>query len=431
MKINKPTTTLFMISCFLFITPAFLFAQEAMRIESGAMVTVGEGAELVIQGGITLDNGCLFSNTGTIRLNKNSRSGTSWIDNTVNPYDYGTGKVVLDGTGDHTLFSKNTFGRIEVDAPGHVTLGSDITTHKLYLVNGKVNTTPFYKVIILSNTSLGVEADPSNKEYTHSWINGNLRRYISPGLVNNYIFPVGDDAKACPVVMENLTADPLRNVTYMDASFGAKHATNAGLNVLESRYSYVSMNNGGVWNLIPDAQPVSGKYDALFYFNGFTGLSDNSFGTLTRPSTSSRESDCIVPAGTNLPGEGLPGRLVTPGYARRNNMKSFGQFGIGTYRDNGLTYSNSKPVKGLNERQASVLLYPNPAYEQFTLQIAGAGKSYDAVITDQNGKILRQLKLKNNNTINITGLAAGTYIIRIPDVFGKGESFSEKVIVIR
>ena len=39
--------------------------------------------------------------------------------------------------------------------------------------------------------------------------------------------------------------------------------------------------------------------------------------------------------------------------------------------------------------------------------------------------------MDNSNNINITGLSAGTYIIRIPDVFGQGESFAEKVVVIR
>ena len=94
-------------------------------------------------------------------------------------------------------------------------------------------------------------------------------------------------------------------------------------------------------------------------------------------------------------------------------------------------YTFIKAVKGMGETQVSVLLYPNPNNGQFAIRLDGVNKSFNAVITDMSGKTIKQLSLTNNNNINISGLSAGTYIIHIPNVFGEGESFTEKVVVIK
>lgn len=264
----------------------------------------------------------------------------------------------------------------------------------------------------------------------------------------------------------------------------------------------------------------SGAYDLLLYFNGFTGLSDNSFGILRRPNNSSNAAEWVVPPGSGLPANNQPGRIVSSGHARRNNINGFSQFGIGMlstplpvtlmgfdarrltkikvqvtwqtvmeqnnygfdierrldgepvfvnigfaptkapggnsndrldysftdangfsgvsyYRlkqidiGNQFTYTHIKAVKGMGNTQVSVMLYPNPNQGQFTIRLDGVNKTYDAVVTDMGGKVVRQLRLSNSNNVNISGLNAGTYIIRIPDVFGEGEGFTEKVMVIK
>jgi len=85
----------------------------------------------------------------------------------------------------------------------------------------------------------------------------------------------------------------------------------------------------------------------------------------------------------------------------------------------------------MGETQVSVLLFPNPNYGQFSIRLDGVNRSFDAYITDMSGKVVKQLRLTNNNSINISGLTSGTYLIKIPDVFGAGESFTEKVLVIK
>jgi Secretion system C-terminal sorting domain len=498
-----------------------LQAQDVVKIQNGAVVTVQSGAEVVVQGGVSLDNGSTVVNSGTIRLKQNGGAGAAdWTDATVTPYSYGAGKVIFNGTGGHFVNSRNTFGQVDVDAAGNVTLGGDLNTNKLYLISGKVNTTPAFKAIVLDNAQLAVDADPTNTNFANSWVNGNLRRYLSTATVNNYEFPVGDAAKVNRAVLTNLTASPLNNLNYIDASFGAKPGNDVGLIATENGSPYVAVNNGGVWYLTPDAVPSAGAYDALLYFNGFAGLSDNSFGILKRPTSSVLAVDWIKPAGSVLPANNQPGRTVAAGYARRNNITSFSQFGIGllsgvlpvtlmnfdakrlnkvkvlvnwqtvteqnnfgfdverrldgdpvfvkigfaptkaldgnstttldyNFTDaNGYsgvsyyrlkqidkdfrgTYTLIKAVRGMGDTQVSVLLYPNPNYGQFTIRLDGVTKTYDATITDMGGKLVKQLKLGNNNNVNITGLSAGTYIIRIPDVFGEGESFTEKVMIVK
>lgn len=515
---NRLIISSLVIACMMMDGP--LQAQDVMKVQNGGSITVQNGAELVIQGGVSLDNGSTLVNNGTIHLKQNGANGAAnWTDNTAAAYNYGTGKVVFNGTGGHILNSINTFERIDVDASGHLVLASDINANKWYLANGRINTSTF-KAIALGTSQLAVEAAAGNTNFSNSWVNGNLRRYISPAAVNNYIFPVGDAVKANRAIMDNLNADPLNNLTYIDAAFGPKPGNDVGLIASENGQGYITINNGGVWYLTPDDVPSSGKYDVLLYFNGFTGLTDNSFGILKRPNASSNAADWAIPAGSLLPVNNQPGRMVSSGYARRNNIGSFSQYGIGTfsaplpvtllsfdarrltkvkvqvnwetvmeqnnagfeverrldgepsfvrigfaptkaiagnsssridysYTDaNGFagisyyrlkqvdinsqfTYTHIKAVKGMGDTQVSVMLFPNPNYGQFTVRLDGVNRSYDAVITDMSGKLVRQLRLTNNNAVNITGLSAGTYLIRIPDVFGEGEAFAEKVMVIK
>ncbi|MBL0269047.1 MAG: T9SS type A sorting domain-containing protein [Chitinophagaceae bacterium] len=506
-----------------FLTTSLLFtlqAQDVMKVQNGASITVQNGADMIVLGGITLDNGSSLVNNGSITLKQNGASGAAnWTDNSATGYNHGTGKLVLNGNGGHYISSPNTFERIEVDASGHVTLGSNVQSNKWYLSNGKVNTSSF-AAIALASSQLAVEAAAGNSNFANSWFNGNLRRYINPALVNNYVFPVGDATKSNRVVMDNLTANPLNNLTYIDASFGPKPGNDVGLVAAENGQGYVSVNNGGVWYLTPDVSPGSGTYDLQLYFNGFTGINDNSFGILRRPNASSSATDWSIPAGSNLPANNQPGRIVSSGFARRNGIGGFSQFGIANlsgplpvtllsfdarrltkmnvvvnwetvteinnkgfeverrldgeagftrigftptkaiagnsssridysyadangfagvsyYRlkqvdiDNRFTYTHIKAVKGMGETQVSVMLYPNPNYGQFTIRLDGVNRAYDAVITDMGGKTVRQLRLTNTSSVNITGLSAGTYIIRIPDVFGEGQAFTEKVLVVK
>jgi Secretion system C-terminal sorting domain len=497
-------------------------AQEVMHIKNSAVVSIQNGALLTIAGGVTLENGSTLINNGTVTLLKNTAGGSSdWTDNSTTGYNYGTGMLVLNsnsGSNSHTLNSKNLFERITVNA-GAVSFASDIQANNWNLVNGPVNTGGF-KAIIANPSALALQADVSNTGFVNSWFNGNLRRFVSPATVNNYSFPLGSTSSSNVAVLDNLQASPLTGVTYLDASFGPKPGTDAGLIVTEGGIPYTSVNSGGVWYITPDAEPSSGKYDLLLYFNGFTGLSDNQFALLRRPNASSNAADWVIPAGSVLPTSGSAGRIVSSGYARRNGISEFSQFGIGitlkalpislvdfearrigaakvqldwetaseqnskgfgverrldretsfgttnfvasmavsgnsgtnlhyNYTDNNsyngisyyrlkqvdlddhFTYTVIRAVSGSSGAGVSVKMYPNPNRGQFVVRIDGTTKTYNAFVTDAAGKTVKMFTVTGNTDVPVYGLASGTYIIVVKDVFGNANSFAEKIIILK
>jgi hypothetical protein len=498
-----------------------IHAQEVMHIENGASLQLEAGAIIVLAGGVILENGSLLVNAGTIMLKSGTAVDANFIDNTGtgNFYQYGTGLVLFNGTGNHTLHTGNSFEQITMDCE-KLDLTTNITANKWYLVNGIINTGS-NTAIVPGTNQFSVVADATNLNFSNSWFNGNLRRFITPATVNTYQFPVGNSTRVNIARMDNLMATPLNNLTYVEASFAPKPGNDAGLVVNDIGTPYTIVNNGGVWHITPDAEPTSGKYDLILNFNGFTGLADNSFGIISRPNNSSNAAEWKLPPGSLLPQPGLPGRIVSSGFARRNNLSGFSQFGIAMalgalpvsltdFRANRITkelvdlswetaseqnnkgfaierradnelsftfkkfipsralngnstisveyqavdsngyhgvsyyrlkqididenyrYSMIRAVSGLNEARVTVKLYPNPNKGQFSIQVDGVTEPNLVHIINEAGQIIRELTItRQQNNITISGMSPGLYYIQIPDVFGRGKHFSEKVLIMK
>ncbi|MEP6747807.1 MAG: T9SS type A sorting domain-containing protein [Bacteroidota bacterium] len=493
-------------------------AQEVLKVQNGAAVTLEAGAEMIVLGDITLDNGSILSNSGTITLKQNGGSGTSnFFDNTATAYNYGSGKFVFNSPGGHLIYSNNIFGRIDVNT-ANIILNSTVTSNKWWLESGKVNT-GVYTAIVLGSAATDLEAGPSNTDFSNSWINGNLRRYINPAANDNYQFAVGVSSRHL-AAMENLNASPIAGVQYIDAWFGNKPGTDAGLAVTEDGAQYVAVNPGGVWHFVPDNAPSTGKFNLKLFFDGFFDLSDNSFAILQRPDLSSDAAAWKVPDGSSINPVNGAGRLLSDGYSLRNDVSVFGQFGIGqlfgalpvtltnfnakrlsklsvqlnwqtqteshnkgfgierrpenetsftqagfinsraingnsnisldyTFTDNnsyaGVTYyrlkqtdlddrayySLIKAVNGLNGNSVSVMLWPNPNKGQFSIKIDGNTDNREILVTDLQGKNIRRINITGNQQIDVYGLAAGTYVITIPNAMGLNENFKEKIVVLK
>ena len=312
----------------IFLLPATALCQELVRLQNGAGMTVQAGAAMTVQGGWHLEHGSSLTNQGSIIVQRYGPSGTAdWLDHTTTGYHHGTGTVVFNSTGIQQMSSANRFGTIEVNNGG-LTLNASATADNWILTNGLVQTGNF-SVIVASTGAGALSAAASNAGYVNSWIGGNLRRFVTPAVVNEYSFPVGSAVRLNLLQLTNLTSNPLTGISYLDARFGAKPGSDAGLAAAENGTSYISVNNGGVLYLSPDAVPTSGSYDLLLYFNGFTGLQDNRFGILRRPDASTNGADWQVPAGSSVAPTNGAGRKVMDGYARRNNITGFSQFGIG------------------------------------------------------------------------------------------------------
>jgi len=300
-------------------------SQEVLHLQNGAAIRVQSGVEVTLQGGITMDNGSALTNNGTMRLKNNSIANVSnWTDNSVAGALSGTGLVVFNGTSNQNFSGFTSFYTVQVNTSA-LTLNNNLTVSNLLnLISGKI-TTGANSVFLNNNAGSSLLNDATNAGYVNSWINGNLRRWVASN-TNTYDFPVGNSTRSnlLQFVNNNITGP-----TSLSASFGPKPGTDAGLNLTENGSYYVAVNNGGVWYLVPNAAVSSGTYALQVFFNGFSGLEDNKFGILRRPDASSSGSDWIIPPGSSLPANNSPGRKVSDGYARRNNISTFSQLGIG------------------------------------------------------------------------------------------------------
>ena len=317
---------IFFIKVFIFLN--FLSSsQEVLKIQNGGSLAIQNGAELVLQGGLTLDNGSSLVNNGTITLKNNAVFNTSnWTDNSILGALTGTGIVIFNSTSPQQFTGPTQFYTVYINTD-QLTINNDVSiTNLLRLIKGKINTTNF--VVALINTAASSLAnDPTNTGYANSWINGNLRRVIATN-TSSYDFPVGNSTRSnlLQFINNNITGP-----TNLTASFGPKPGTDAGLNVVENGNTYTAVNNGGVWKLLPNNAAIGGNYALQLYFNGFTGLADNRFGILRRPDASTNAADWIVPSGSLLEPLNGTGRKVSDGFARRYNISDFSQLGIGEF----------------------------------------------------------------------------------------------------
>ena len=311
----------------LLVVTIVINAQQVVYLQNGGSLTIQNGAELHLLGGITLDNGSSLTNNGNLFLKNNVLSNASnWTDNSILGALTGTGIVIFNSTSPQQFTGSTQFYTVYINT-NQLSLNNDLgISNLLRLIKGKINTTN-YVVALINNASSSLENDVTNNGYVNSWINGNLRRSIATN-TNSYDFPVGnsDRSNLLQFINNNITGPS--NLT---ASFGPKHGTDAGLNAVENGNTYTAVNSGGVWKLVPDNATTGGNYALELYFNGFTGLSDNSFGILRRPDASTNAADWIVPTGSLLEPLNGTGRKVSDGFARRYNISDFSQLGIGQF----------------------------------------------------------------------------------------------------
>jgi hypothetical protein len=399
---------IFFINAFLYVT-FFSFAQEAMKIQSGGSITIQSGVELVLQGGLTLDNGSSLLNNGSLSLQNNTIANSSnWTDNSIAGALTGTGIVIFNSTYPQQFTGPTQFYTVYINTD-QLLLNNDLSiSNLLHLIKGKINTGN-YVVALINSAAASLENDVTNTGYVNSWINGNFKRAITTN-TTNYDFPVGNSDRSNLLQFINNNIAGPSNLT---ASFGPKPGTDAGLNVTENGNVYTAVNNGGVWKLVPNAAATGGNYALHLYFNGFTGLSDNNFGILRRPDASSNAADWIVPTGSLLEPVNGTGRKVSDGFARRFNISDFSQVGIGEF-----TASNTCTITGASQVCIGSInnIYSAPAgMTTYFWTVTGAGFASS----------------NTGQTVNITvPNAAGTFTINLTTTLNDVPSQCSKTVTI-
>jgi hypothetical protein len=372
-------------------------AQDVL-VGAGASITVGKNAGFYIEGGVLLENNGMLYNEGVIVLTKNNNNKADFIDNTATAYNYGTGRFIFSGNGVQNIKTKSQFGIVEVDNKG-LNLLSNVSSDKWNLKNGTVNTGAYYAIAAASQRDW-FSADGGNKRFSNSWINGNLRQYISPANINNYVLPVGDANRVKVCEIDNLTRNPLTGVKYIDVSFARPTGWNNDVKATENGMKYNSVNSAGMWNMMPDAKPSAGSFDLKLSVSDFAGLWDNRFGLLNRS-----DAGWTIPAGSSLPTDGSFGRTVAGGFALRNNIHVFNQFAIASM--------DALPADAV----AFYKVYPDPVTDnEFFIQV----KNYELIgfkMFASDGKEINVSSiLQKNGLIKVSlpsSFAKGNYVVQL------------------
>jgi len=374
------------------------------------ITAVGQSRNLTINSGASLT----VSSGGLIQLNGSFvQSGTFTS----------AGKVAFLSGGAITSDGFVTQD-LEINLTGEVTLNGNVT------VNGNLNlgkgsaVTGSYEVHVTNDKPEAIVSISGNTNFKNGWIAGNLRRNIK-SVDSIYHFPVGSIAGGnnAEFITHNVTG-----VNSILAHFKPKPGNDVGLNVVETATSnpYGSVSNGGVWFLEPNGTISSGNFDLKLWFHNqstfTTGMVNNAFSILNRPTSSALASDWVKPATNSVYVAGN----VSAGHVQRNGINAMGQFGIGL-----TLYPVSVKSTASN---GTVNILPNPFNAEFAVNMNIQKAAQVTVnVYDQAGRLVVQQnagKLSGNNTlkVNAGNLSEGTYTVVVK---GDGQTLhTEKMIKI-
>lgn len=227
--------------------------------------------------------------------------------------------------------SLNNIQNLEIDGSGiEVTLGFTLNVNgTLTFTDGIVTTGA--NALLHANTAAGSLIGGS----TTSFVNGNLIRYISQN-ADTYTFPVGNGTASTNYLPVEFINNNLEGTSYLTVS---SHSISAGGDNIDDNLvatetgsnNYVNVVEDGAWHINPNAGPTNGSYGLRLHFNAAMAaqLTDNQFGILKRPSTSTSYADWqSFGTVTAIPEVDQPGRTKASGYAQRLGLTSFSEFAI-------------------------------------------------------------------------------------------------------
>ena len=82
--------------------------------------------------------------------------------------------------------------------------------------------------------------------------------------------------------------------------------------------------------------------------------------------------------------------------------------------DGKFTYSQIRTVKGIGVVN-DVTVFPNPARSNSKISVVGVTSNSSIQLLDFSGKVLKNINSINTNSLDLTGVKNGTYLIRITD----------------
>jgi hypothetical protein len=270
---------------------------------------------------------------GSVTLNSGSLSLYGNLTN-FGTYTQPAGSLNITGSALQTISGITVYNINMNNSSGLLLNGNLNVNGVLTLTSGVINTGANY-LIVSNSASSSIITGTGNTNYLQSYINGNLRRYWANN-TDSYNFPVGTATVSARAKIKNVNlTGPTLN--YFNVKFSSPFVNTGVLNPVIAQdfgIPYVSIAPEGEWQIDPDGLPTSGFYNLYLYLNAFSGLQDNLFGILKRPSLSVNAADWFAHGFLNPDGDS--GRMVTDGYALRNKMTTFSKFAIGKLDNNPL-----------------------------------------------------------------------------------------------
>ena len=111
-------------------------AQAALNVPAGSQLILQSGATVSVNGHVTVANGGVINNAGTITVTRNA-TAADFTDNNSTPQNYGNGKFVFTGTGGAQNIQGSVFYDLEINNTSGVSMLTDQTVNNhLYLTAG-------------------------------------------------------------------------------------------------------------------------------------------------------------------------------------------------------------------------------------------------------------------------------------------------------
>jgi len=282
------------------------------------------GGSITVNGNLSINNSTLAASTFDIDLKGN------W-SNVAGAFTPGTRTVTFSGSTQQTIaanaqsFYNVTFNNTAsgIDA---ISLNSDMTITNLCTMTDGIIETNSYTLILTSTTAANLTGYSSA-----CYVNGNLRRSITNN-TSTYALPVGSAAYQLAEIKNN----NMTTTTTLDAKFGplVNHLDNE-ITACDGGLCYQSVSFAGMWTIDANANPGTGSYDIYLYTANMTGIIDNEFAILKRPTGSLSAASWIAESAGSINATNGLGRMAADGYALRMGITSFSEFGIGRGQDGG------------------------------------------------------------------------------------------------
>ena len=286
-----------------------------------------------------------------------------------------------------------------------------------------------------------IAAESVSTGNTDSYINGNLRNYVS-NIVGTYNFPVGTSSF---YGLAQVQANNLSGISYLDAVFMSSFLSSGAMDPLfafDGTMEYQEVATEGIWRINPDAALSGGNYNIVLHFddgqgydiegnpigNGFEGVLDNKFAPLKRTSGATTAESWVGENCGSIPAENQTGRLLADGYAIRSGITSFSEFGIG--KENVTLPVELVEFRAECNGDVVELLWATASElnnDYFTLLRSDDGKIFESI-----GEVLGQglsAEYTNYSFIDISSKPEGQYYKMQQTDFDGTKTFSDVIYV--